>query len=357
MSLICYGNDGDTLTTQSKREVVLFDVSYKGDALGNVCGGIKQAGTYLGYAQLGLGIDFEALNWWKGGVLYIKGGNTHGGMPSETFIGDHQIADNIEAGNHTFLQELWFSQRFKKVEIKIGMQDFNADYAVCEPAGRFLNSSFGIHSALSCNLNLPIFPVMGWACNISWDIRDDMNWRVGVYDSPLGFDENPYNLRWRFQADKGFVLATEYDYKTNIHNALEGKYSMGFTYQTASSCWGIHLNAAQAVWQQGHHSLSLFAMYAVCKTEKKNFHNHLGCGITMDGVFSKQGRDAMGLACTTAFMETTHSYETVIELTYQYNIHKNIFLQPDFQYVIHPAGTEQRLNNALVMALRMGIDF
>lgn len=356
LSIAGYSNTIDT-THQVKREVVLFDVSYKGDIMGNICGGIKRSGTYLGYAQIGLGIDFEALNWWKGGMLYIKGGNTHGGTPSETFIGDSQIASNIEAGNHTFLQELWFSQSFKNVEIKIGMQDYNADYAVCEPSGMFLNSALGIHSSLSGNLKLPIFPIMGWACNINWDIRDDMSWRVGVFDSPLDFEENPYNLHWKINSEKGVVLTTEYNYKTNINNNLEGRYCIGFTYQTALRKWGVHLNAAQAVWKQNQHQLSLFAMYAICKGDERNYHNHLGAGITMEGVFSKHGRDALGLAFTTEFLESTHLYETTIELTYQYHIHENIFLQPDIQYVINPSGTGMPLKNALVMALRVGIDF
>ena len=107
----------DTASVRQRENPVSIEVSYSGDRMGNVAGGIKQGGTYLGYAQLGLLLDFEKMGAWKGEVLCIKGGNTHGGTPSETFIGDFQSAENIEAGNHTFLQELWFSQTIWQFEL------------------------------------------------------------------------------------------------------------------------------------------------------------------------------------------------------------------------------------------------
>ena len=39
--------------------------SYKADYVQNMSGGLEVGGGYLGYGQMGLSIDFEALNLWK----------------------------------------------------------------------------------------------------------------------------------------------------------------------------------------------------------------------------------------------------------------------------------------------------
>lgn len=51
----------DTASVRQRENPVSFEVSYSGDLMGNVAGGIKQGGTYLGYAQLGLLLDFEKM--------------------------------------------------------------------------------------------------------------------------------------------------------------------------------------------------------------------------------------------------------------------------------------------------------
>lgn len=347
----------DTASVRQRENPVSFEVSYSGDLMGNVAGGIKQGGTYLGYAQLGLLLDFEKMGAWKGGVLCIKGGNTHSGTPSETFIGDFQSADNIEAGNHTFLQELWFSQTIWQFELKAGLQDFNADFTACESAALFVNSSFGIHAVLSDHTTLPIFPIMGLGANLRWNFRNDMSWIVGAYDCPYDFEENPYNVHWKFTKEKGGILATEYQYTPTIKNELQGQYQVGFTYETAGRNWGVYLNASQAVWKRNQKTLNLFVMSALERHLSEHMYFQISGGASMTGVFSKKGKDVLGIACTSAMSSNKLEHETAIELTYQYQIHEFIYLQPDIQYIINPSGTEEELDNALMLLLRLKIEF
>jgi len=44
-------------------------------------------------------------------------------------------------------------------------------------------------------------------------------------------------------------------------------------------------------------------------------------------------------------------------MTYKLVINNNIYLKPDIQYIINPAGTAIRLNNALVGFVRFGLEF
>lgn len=352
-SLLCPNPPDDSV----HKKVFFYDISYKGDGIGNVCGGLQTGGTYMGYAQIGIGF-----NLWHGAQIFVKGGNTHGGTFSETFVGDHQVCDNIEAGNHTFLQELWLSQEiyFQQVEliwrIKAGMQDFNERFSVCDPAGLFFNSSFGVPSALASDISLPIFPIMGWALNTELDIHDHMTIRLGAFDSPYGFEENPYNVHWRFNKNKGCFLAAEYEYrfKPKDANDYRGRYVAGVTYHTGEQEWRVHFNACHTIWQNVSRQLQLFVTGAISRKHLDNNHIHIGGGALLTGVFSQKGKDAMGLASSTAIMANLPN-ETVLELTYQYQIIENISLQPDIQYIINPCGTDMSLKSALVMGIRVEI--
>jgi porin len=49
--------------------------------------------------------------------------------------------------------------------------------------------------------------------------------------------------------------------------------------------------------------------------------------------------------------------ETIVEICYKAQLTENIFIQPDFQYVINPEGTGQNLENAMVGFVRFGLNF
>ena len=50
-------------------------------------------------------------------------------------------------------------------------------------------------------------------------------------------------------------------------------------------------------------------------------------------------------------------HETVMELTYRFDLGKSaFFIQPDFQYIIRPGGTGH-LKNAPVFGAQFGINF
>ncbi|MBN1462740.1 MAG: carbohydrate porin, partial [Paludibacteraceae bacterium] len=155
-----------------------YTASYTGDMVNNLNGGIKTGTNYLGMAHIGLGFDTEKARWWKGGEFCIDFMNTHGDTPSANLIGDIQIASNIEAGNLSVLYELWYKQRFGKIAVTVGLQDMNSNYAVTENGGLFVNSSFGVHTVMSDNITLPIFPITALGLNFQWQINNYSNWQI-----------------------------------------------------------------------------------------------------------------------------------------------------------------------------------
>lgn len=327
-----------------------FNAEYTGDFLYNI-GGLKDGGGYLGYAKMGVDADL-----WKGASLCLGGGTTHGIVPTETLIGDYQVANNIEAGNYAFLEYLSIQQSLGRFSIKIGLQDMNENFASIDAAGEYVNSSFGIHPALSTNMSVPIFPLTGLGAEIHLDINDNWHLQTAVYDGEIpSFENNPYNLNWHLNNDNGALFIGEGQYIRD-----NGTYELGAFYHTAEMKYGIYANIEQEVWNNGVRNLKPFAQVSLANeivndqhSEVKNLrcdnYFHLAAGINLESVFSKKGDDIAGLAFTSVFL-CDKKTETAIEFFYQYQITDNLLVKPDVQYIINPSG--ENIDNALVGILR-----
>lgn len=327
---------------------VEFSAVYKGDFTASVSGGKRGGTAFLGYAAMALTIDSGKLGIWKGGELYIEGASTHGDMPSHDLVGDVQGFDNIEAGNHTYMQQAWLRQQLGRVAFKVGLQDLNADYAVCGSACDFLNSSFGIHAVISCNFCAPIFPVTGLGMNINWQISDRCGMQIAVYDgNPIGFEDNPYNVRWHLSRAKGYLAITEGTYRRH-----GGIYKVGAYYHTAERKCGYYIGAEQQIVTLGKRDIDIFVQSA-CAPRHTHIYAGVGGGVRIGGVLCEGGTIGMGVS--TVWIRDMAN-ETVIEAYYRYVLNKNFYIQPDVQHIVDPSG-KKAIKNVIVTTMRFGINF
>jgi porin len=154
--------------------------------------------------------------------------------------------------------------------------------------------------------------------------------------------------------------------------------------EVAPRNWGLYLTADQRVYSSLRHDLCVFAQVNAAPKKFNENNYYAGLGMSLLGVFSKQKRDALGFAVAHAGLNRPERYETatipgagsgqytpimhwehetVLELYYKYRFNENFALQPDIQYVIHPAGVVDdfgrtvALNNALACMLRLHVNF
>ncbi|VBB48447.1 Carbohydrate-selective porin OprB [uncultured Paludibacter sp.] len=359
-------------TENESENSLTFAASYVGDNVANLSGGIKKGYTYLGFANFEIALDIEKAGLWKGGQFFINAANTHGGTPTETLFGDIQVVSNIEAGNHTYLQELWYKQQLGKVEFTIGLQDLNVELASTEYGGLFLNSSFGIIPTFSLNLHAPIFPLTSPGITSKWNISERTSWINAIYDgSPTDFEENPYNIKWQFKKGDGVLGVTEIQHQFNLNN-LSGTYKIGvfahdhfierrldknFPDSLNTNTWGVYSIIDQKLWESNDKNIGAFlqAGYSPSKLSTNNLY--LGLGLNASGFLSKKGDDILGFSVAHAHLTANLNSETAIELTWQKPIGKYLFIQPDIQYIIHPSGQSNSLKNALAAIFRFGFTF
>lgn len=359
-------------TQIEKKEPFTYEASYIGDNVNNFSGGIKKGSCYLGMANIRINFDTENAKLWKGGSLYINTAHTHGETPSADLIGDMQVVSNIEAGNHTYIQELWFKQSIKKLECTIGLQDINVEFANTENTALFMNSSFGILPIISANITPPIFPLTALGFTTKWQISDKTSWINAMYDgSPTDFDYNPHNVKWQLLSGDGLLAISELQFTTEIKKMV-GTYKIGgyshshiveeclnktIPDSMNQNIFGIYIYADQNIWQKGNKKIALFTQLGYSPSKASINDQFVSFGATITGFCKKSGEDILGIALAHEHLIGGLKHETIVELTYQFPLTKNIFIQPDFQYIINPAGTGETLQNCLTGNFRFGISF
>lgn len=339
-----------------------FSASYIGDVVSNFSGGIKRGTTYLGLANISAEFDPAVVGWWRGGLARINACNTHGGMPTRDYVGDFQWISNIEAGNLTFMYELWYKQSIGQVDVKLGLQDLNSDFAVSDNGLMFNNSSFGIQSSISENISSPIFPLTALGINLRWQVSDSFLWQAAVFDgTPDDYESNQYNLHWQLSKNQGCFAVSEFQYNKGLIADRAGAYKLGLYYhehRDSSSIVQFNHGAYAVIDQSITDKLSLFGQIGI-SPRKINSHNHYyGLGLNYKGLFDDRPDDVCGLALAYAKIDRNDiGSETAIELVYDFQLNKYMHIKPDLQYVINPAGTDVKLKNALVGMLRFQVEF
>ena len=350
-----------------------FGASYIGDAVSNLKGGAKTGSCYLGAANIKVGFDTERAKLWRGGAFYVNGANTHGGMPSATLIGDFQGVSNIEAGNVTYLYEMWFKQSLGNLTTTIGLQDLNSEFITSESATLFLNGSFGTHSTISNNIGAPIFPLTSLGIEFKYQFNDCVDAKFALFDGlPDDYNSNPNNLKWSFRSKDGILTFSEINFNNLLNTQLSNNYKIGlYTHNCLSSnelmgdstrnCnkYGIYFVGDQTLIESKQGSeLSLFTQLSFTPYKDEVNYYYIGAGINYSNLINGGIMDILGVSIAHAGLKTNESRsETTLELTYKMEIYEHIFIQPDFQYIINPSGNEMALSNASVVILRFGFNF
>lgn len=367
LSTISVSAQTDSIKTESPFS---YEATFIGDGISNFHGGIKRGTGFLGLTNIQLLFDTEKAKLWQGGSFHINFSNTFGDIPSGAMVGDVQGFNNIEAGNHTFLQEFWYNQQIGKVNLTVGLQDMNVDFACSHYGSAYINSSFGIHSTFSSNITSPIFPLTSLGLTILWEITPTLTWKNAFYDGePSDFNVNPFNLNWKLSGRDGVLWMSEFQKDVLLHNHLPGYYRFGAFVHEHSEADSI-LNNEQKMWRYGlyfvgdqrlilfpnGHNLGLFTQMSFCPQKESDNYLYIGGGLSVHGIGHRK-HDHYGVGVAYARLRSKAASETAIELFYKLRINEFMYLQPDLQYILNPLGTDEKLSNALVGTLRFALNF
>ena len=336
------------------------------DAFQNTTGGLQQGGETLIKLRFDLAIDASSINPGLTGGIEVF--HTEDGQLSGSRAGDLQTASNIEAPRFDRLSQAWVQQSWgDSFSIRLGLQDLNMEFDAIESASMMVNSSHGVGPDISSSgSNGPsIFPTMGLAARLAWSPTSALAMRLAAFDAAPGNADHPGRFAdFTVNRREGALIIGQADWTIAPSTQL----SVGAWSYTAKTAAIDPLTVASR--QAGvfgfitgpvpvHPRLTGWLRGGIANGDTQTVSAYLGAGLVMAGPFASRADDSLGLAIASAQiggpsrrLQGLPNRETTFELTYGAALTPWLTLQPDLQYISHPASVPG-LDDALLVGLRV----
>jgi porin len=259
----------------------------------------------------------------------------------------------------------------EKIALLLGLHDLNSEFYANDPAGLFLNSSFGVGTDLaqSGDNGPSIFPTAALAARLNIQPMENFYINFSGYNAIAGNPDQPWFTAVDFSFSKGFLLIGEVGYyaENNIKIAGGGwMYTQPITdFSNGNSLgYGAYVLFDKTIGE----NFSFFVRAGMANPLVYQIVSNISEGIHLSGALWGRDDDELGIGATTvinsaSFQDSmisagmlSDTQETAFELTYRIQATPWVALQPDFQYVLNP-GTNPELADAFIISLRAQLSF
>ncbi len=244
---------------------IVFGLIYTGEVFGNPVGGYRQGAVYDGLLTTGLDVDFDKLAGWKGIKFHALAYETHGPSGTDVYTRDLNRYSSIDAYDSFRLSEMWLQASLfnNVVNLRIGQEEADAEFATTIAGALFIHSNFGAAPpTLTLNVPSPTYPEAVPAVRLRLNSPDShFYFQVGVYagnpDADRDGDPSPgfragtaYNddgIRFPISGNQGLLSIYELGYLRNYHKedpGLPGAYRIGGYYHTGDFSDGYFYSTA-----------------------------------------------------------------------------------------------------------------
>lgn len=395
----------------------------------NLRGGLRTGQASRGLTTMNLTIDTETAGAWRGGTAFASFLQIHGRQFTQDYVGSIHTASNLEAHNATRLWELWYQHQITEaLDIKVGQQSIDQEFIGNAGAGPFAAAYFGWPALPSVDLPASggVYPLASLGVRVHAQLSDSATVLAGVFAGDAANSSvqdaqiaNPHGTT--FSLHGGTLAIAEYQYVVNRAapgdaadaTRLPGSYKLGGWRHSGSFAdqrldtqglsqadpasnaspkqhrgnYSLYAVADQMVWRAqagGARAVNVFARAMVAPSDRNLVSFSADAGITLTAPFAGRPRDVLGIGVaflklsedalaldrdSNAFNNTripARSHETLLELTYQYQLAPWWLLQGALQYTVRPgagatdpndATRARRIPNATVVGLRSTITF
>ena len=277
------------------------------------------------------------------------------GQSLSNHLGDIQTADNIEAEPVTrlfeaYLARLWGEDK-ASVAVRFGLIDLNSQFDSIDPASLMLNSSHGIGPDLSrSGRNGPsIYPVTAVGSTVTWVRSQTWTFRLGVFDGVAGSPHAPHAFfAERLKPGDGLFLIGQTDWQMTKNSRLEGGAWAYTAAQDGPAGRKAHDHGAYISYEAPLGALphlNFWVRAGFANPDAQPIAGYIGGGLIHQGTIPGRPDDRLGIAIAHAIIgepavrvQGLHHAETSLELTYQVKVSHRFVIQPDIDYIRHPAG-------------------
>lgn len=383
------------------RKGLQLQLIYYGEALGNPTGGIRQGSVYEGRLGLLVDTDLEKLMGWNGATFHASIHEIEGHGLSTNYLDNLFTATEIEARPTVRLFNLWIEQQFADGLVSVRAGQISAQIAptheffVSQFGNLFVNATFGWPAILASNLPSggPTYPLAAPGVRVKVSPTDQLTFLAAIFDGdPAGPGAGDPQLRdptgTNFRVNDPALVMAEADYAFN-HGAdaasLPGTVKLGGWYHFGqfadqrlsanglsladprslgaarqdSGDYGIYGIIDQMLWRvpgTPDQGLGAFARVSTSPADRNLISAYFDGGLTYRGLFPGRENDRLGVGFAYADISSSaraldqdtvlysgvdrpiRDFEAMVEVTYRAQITRNWYLQPMFQYIIHPGG-------------------
>ncbi len=403
---------------------ITFTANEQAEIWENLKGGRKRGGVIDGVTTPSLTLDLEKLMGWKGATFFVNGYQIHGLGPTPVLVGNQQPVSNIEALPSTKLYQLWIEQKLCKeqVSIRIGQAGANDEFMLSQAAQLFLAGSFGYPDLLVQDLpsSGPNYPLATPMIRAKVKVTDEITYLSAIFNGdPAG--PGPGNPQARdfsgtaFRLNDPPLIFNEIWYQVGTDKKsglLPGTYKLGSFVHTGKFTpaaedidaipsvsalnnlmaasyrrdYAVYVVADQMIWRKPKtkdEGVTLFGLFIGGPVDRNREDFFALAGLNWKGVIEGRSDDMLGFAFAYAhtsgalqqFGEDSialtgtgklyPSNETVLELTYLFQVAPWWTIQPDVQYIFNPGaalppthpGINTAFKDAVAVGLRTKIDF
>jgi porin len=386
----------------------------------NLGGGRRTGIVYDGLTTASLKLNLDKLGGWTGATFFVSALQIHGRGPSINLVGNLQTVSNVEATRSTKLYDLWIEQMAfdGKLSVRIGQEGAADEMMLSKLGAVFVNSSFGYPALLAFDLPSggPNYPIAAPMVRAQYKVTDRLTLVGAAFNGdPAGPGTNDPQIRdytgTAFRLRDGVLAFAElwYTVGSDDVDGRPGTYKFGTWYHSGRFRDPLHDTTGQSlasplsnglarsyrgdqafyalfdqmVWRPAgsrDRGLGVFGL-AMTAPDDRNFTSvFVEGGLNWTGPLERRPRDLLGLAFAYANLGSAvrhfgddqvrfggattgfKGHETIIELTYQYQVAPWWTLQPDLQYVINPSAGQPSvsgapLKNALVAGVHAAVTF
>ena len=389
-------NNGDSDGTRAwlAGRGITYGLSYYGEVMGNPSGGFSQGSIYDGRAKLVVDLDLEKIIGWSGLSFHGNAYQIHGHGLTRDHIGNLLTATSVEALPSTRLYKASFDQKLSdKLSVRFGQFPADAEFVISDNAvSQFVNTTFGWPALNQSNLPSagPAYPLTALGVRVKYDPNDNLTLMVATFDGdPAGpgkgdpQERNNDGLNFRLK-DAPFTIAEAQFHYKDAESAIGlpgiikagGWYHAGrfddqrfdakgvpFALSGASprrlaTSYALYGVIDQQIYRlpgaDAGNGINLFGRVTAAPSDRSLIDLYIDGGLKFSGFVPGRPDDTIGLgfayarigdgrladkdAVSQGSTIPIRNYEAVLELSYIAQIIPGWTIEPDLQYIIHPAG-------------------
>ena len=406
-----------------------LQLNYTGEVLGNPTGGVKQGATYEGLFEMSVDGDLDRIAGLNGATFHINAYVIQGRGLSTFYIFNSSIsrASSIEARHSVRLFEAWAEQQLFQglAAVRIGQLSADTEFFISDFAALYINGTFGWPDIMLPDLPSfggPNYPLATPGVRLKLTPINQITLLAALFNgdpSGAGFSglaeiKDPAGINFRIKDPPLLIGEAQFKYNQSSDSAgLAGAIKLGAWHHFGlfnDQRFGINglplaspLSGGNALVHRGNTGLygvidqmiwrlpggdpkkgvGLFARAMAAPSDRNLIDLYADAGVNFMGLWDLRPDDTFGAAASysrispaasggdadAALFRSTplavRDDQVTFELTYQAQIVPGFLVQPDFQYIFHPAGgalnplnpASGRIPDAAVFGIRTTIKF